>query len=105
MKWEGRQGSDNVEDRRGMGTTGKVAMLPNVRNGSGKVIRPVILTRGILSGQISETRHRKNRGGDRVSGRRGEKTTPGLLNFSSVNCPYTKADKRSVLSFPGLMNL
>ncbi len=52
MKWEGRQGSDNVEDRRGMGTTGKVAMLPSVRNGSGKVIRSVILTRGILSGRI-----------------------------------------------------
>lgn len=26
MKWEGRQGSDNVEDRRGMGTGGRVAI-------------------------------------------------------------------------------
>jgi len=39
MKWQGRQGSDNVEDRRGMGTTGKVA----IGGGIGTVIIALVV--------------------------------------------------------------
>ena len=53
MKWEGRQGSDNVEDRRGMGTTGKVA----IGGGIGTVIIAlvVLLLGGDPSGIINQT--------------------------------------------------
>lgn len=53
MKWEGRQGSDNVEDRRGMGTTGKMA----IGGGIGTVIIAlvVLLLGGDPSSVINNT--------------------------------------------------
>jgi len=52
MKWQGRQGSDNVEDRRGMGTTGKVA----IGGGIGTVIIAlvVLLLGGDPSGILNQ---------------------------------------------------
>ena len=53
MKWQGRQGSGNVEDRRGMGTTGKVA----IGGGLGTVIIAlvVLLLGGDPSGILNQT--------------------------------------------------
>jgi len=53
MKWQGRQGSDNVEDRRGMGTTGKVA----IGGGIGTVIIAlvVLLLGGDPSGILNQS--------------------------------------------------
>ncbi len=53
MKWQGRQGSDNVEDRRGMGSTGKVA----IGGGIGTVIIAlvVLLLGGDPSGILNQS--------------------------------------------------
>jgi predicted metalloprotease len=53
MKWEGRQGSDNVEDRRGMGTSGKVAIGGGI--GTVLIALVVLLLGGDPSGIINQT--------------------------------------------------
>lgn len=53
MKWEGRQGSDNVEDRRGMGTTGKVAIGGGI--GTVLIALVVLLLGGDPSGILNQT--------------------------------------------------
>ena len=53
MKWEGRQGSGNVEDRRGMGTTGKVAIGGGI--GTFIIALVVLLLGGDPSGILNQS--------------------------------------------------
>jgi len=52
MKWQGRQGSDNVEDRRGMGTKGKVAIGGGI--GTVLIALVVLLLGGDPSGILNQ---------------------------------------------------
>ena len=53
MKWQGRQGSDNVEDRRGMSTGGKVAVGGGI--GTVLIALVVLLLGGDPSGILNQT--------------------------------------------------
>ncbi|HBE43394.1 MAG TPA: metalloprotease [Bacteroidales bacterium] len=53
MKWQGRQGSDNVEDRRGMGTTGRVAIGGGI--GTVLIALVVLLLGGDPSALLNES--------------------------------------------------